>query len=303
MNRLLPFFIFWFSTLGFAGAGTESKLRSSVASYWDSIQQRDLYEALQHVEPDSRNRFMQRKQDRIRSWSIEQVEFPSENEARVFLTVERLLEATQTYHAIRHAETWVFDGRRWGIRIPQVTSEDVSRMLTGAGRGTRARNLPETVQIVPTQIQMHFLNPVQIGSARIINGLKTPVRIVDIEFDEERFELIRKTETIDPGGDGRLTLRFKGKEEDKDLTSWLRFRLLTGEVEEAVEIPILYNHVDRTTRAFFGLSDNDIRNLKRGDPLRPRINLDQSETPPPLELPVGDDKEFEEDRPGAEPPY
>lgn len=300
MSRATVFLASFLLTLNLsAGTDPEADLRASVSAYWEALQKRDLYEALQHVAPDSRNRFIQRKQDRIRDWGVEGIEFVDENRARVSLSVERFLEPTRTFHRVKHAEVWVLDQGRWQVQVPQVSSVDVTRMLTGASRTRSPRELPETIQIVPRRIEMPFLNPVQMGSVLIRNGLGTAVRVAEVEFDADRFELTRQVETVEPGQEGRLTLRYLGDEEEKDLTSTLRFQLHYGEEAVPVEIPVVYNHVNRTTRIFFGLSDEDVRNLKRGDPLRPRIQLDPSGIPPPVKLP---DDADQEDAANEEPP-
>jgi hypothetical protein len=280
-------------------AEAEAELRESVAAYWNSLQSHDFYAALQHVEPDSRNRFIQRKREHIRDWRLEGIELVGEDQARVTVSVERYLAATREFLRVRHSQVWLFAEGRWGVRIPQVTSADVSRILTGSSRRRAPRDLPETIQIAPRRIEMPFLNPVQMGSVVIQNGLDTTVRVAEIEFDADRFELVRRVETIEPGQQGRLTLRYQGDEEEKDLTSSLRFRLHLGDESHPVEIPVLYNHVDRTTRVFFGLSDEDVKNLRRGDPLTPKIRLDPGNMPPPVDLPVDAD---EEDSDGEEPP-
>lgn len=300
MSRATVFLASLLLTLNLsAGTDPEADLRASVSAYWDALRKRDLYEALQYVESDSRSRFIERKWDRIRNWELERIEFFGEWQAQVFLSVERYIHVNLDLHRVSHSEVWVFEEGRWRVRIPHITSAGINRILTGTNRVRRPRDLPETIQIVPRRIEMSFLNPVQMGSVLIRNGLGTAVRVAGVEFDADRFELTRQVETVEPGQEGRLTLRYLGDEEEKDLTSTLRFQLHYGEEAVPVEIPVVYNHVNRTTRNFFGLSDEDVRNLKRGDPLRPGIQLDPSGIPPPVKLP---DDADQEDAANEEPP-
>ncbi len=95
------------------------------------------------------------------------------------------------------------------------------------------------------------------------------------------------------GERGKITLRYLGNEEDKDLSSEIRV-FVEGVSEEAGEevftVPVLYNYLSPAARALFGLNAEKAKKFKRGDILRPAVQApeppkDASQAlpiPPPL---------------------
>ncbi len=91
------------------------------------------------------------------------------------------------------------------------------------------------------------------------------------------------------GERGKITIRYVGDEEDKDLTSELRvFLERTSEKagEEVFAVPVLYNYLSPASRALFGLTAAKAKKLKRGDTLRPAVQAPEQPKDPSQTLPI-----------------
>jgi hypothetical protein len=94
---------------------------------------------------------------------------------------------------------------------------------------------------------------------------------VSAVFDETRFELVQRPSRIEAGHAADLMLHYKGTENDKNLQSQMSLVLKHGNQEKLFQVPIIYNYLSEGARGLFGLTEEQARNLKRGDKVAPAI--------------------------------
>lgn len=248
------------------------ELEDAVKWYWDYLQARDKNSALEFVAPESRQDFSIRREPFFRSWKLVDIELKSETRASVTVAVDRMVEGAGRFFKTGLAEDWVFDGQTWKVQVKKVSPEDLTRIYNPPSADSE-ENPPEGLRVLPELVKIEFLSRTQRAAVIIFNGLDQPVEITALELDPERFEIIERSEKINPGGRGKIAIRYTGSENEKELRSRIKFVLKEGDGadEKAIEIPILYNHVSAATRGLFALSDEEVKKLKRGDKLTPVI--------------------------------
>ena len=252
----------------------QKELEKRIYSYWDLLLARDKHATLQYVESESRNRFIQRREPYFRSWEPIAIEKRSETEALVTVRIDRLMEASRTYYKTPVKEIWVLGGEGWQVRMPELSSKDLARLYSQKEEEKPAKKLTGELRILPRPIKINFFNPANLGSIFVFNGLSVPVRVTRVEVDEEKFQLKQKVDEVASGERGKITIRYLGDEEDKDLTSEIRVfveRVSEEAGEEVFAVPVLYNHLSPASRALFGLNTAKAKKLKRGDILRPVV--------------------------------
>lgn len=254
----------------------EDQLRESVEKYWQAMEERDKYSALEYVLPESRNAFIQRRDFIFREWQLQEIRpVTGQAKARVHVSVERLMEQSGTFYRTPVRQTWVYRDGRWYLSVPQVGSKRVHELLYGLNR-EQSRVVEGEIRVLPDIVKMSFLNPVQRGAIVIQNGLEQPLRLINLEVDNRQIEVEELPEQVAAKSETKVYLRYLGEEEEKDLRSQVRLVLEDGEGKQHEHsVQILYNHISETTKAFFGLTDEQARQLKKGEKLTPRLR-----TPP-----------------------
>ena len=170
--------------------------------------------------------------------------------------------------------------------------EKLKRAFVNAGGTAPKKRAPKpgVLEMVPKQLKIHFLDRTQRGAVRVRNGLSETVHLSRIDYDKTRFELLESGGSVAPGQDLRLLFRYIGKENEKFLRSEVRLLLKREDEsrERLVTVPILYNYVSpRRQGACLGLTGERLKNLKRGEAVKPVIpNPGSRHSPSPPGLPT-----------------
>jgi len=263
----------------------ETELKDTVTSYWTLMAKGEKAAAMKYVLPSCHNDFVNRVEPKIRSWSLISVEPVSESEAVVKIRMDALFKEAALsagFQTVEKRENWVRDKDSWKLKVAKPSVAAISPLFSGATE----RHLPKALLISPNLLKIQFLNESQTGRLKIQNGLEAPADLVSVRFDETRFELVDKPSRIEAGKVAELVLKFKGSENDKNLESQITLVLKQQEKEKLYQVPILYNYLSDGARGIFGLTEEQAKNLKRGDKLRPVVK--QPETganQPPVPLP------------------
>ena len=120
------------------------------------------------------------------------------------------------------------------------------------------------MEVLPSQLKIHFLSRTQTGSIFIRNGFTTPVEVRNLVYDQ----VTESPGQVGPGTIGKITLHYQGNQTRKDLRSQISF-LLAMEYS----LPVRYNYLSAGARGLLGLSPEQAEKLKREDSPRPRIRL------------------------------
>ncbi len=267
----------------------QAELEKRIYSYWDFLLALDKHATLQYVESESRNRFIQRREPYFRSWEPIAIEKRSETEVLVTVRIDRLMEAARTYYKTPVKEVWVLGEEGWQVRVPEVSSKDLAKLYSSKKEEKPAKKLTGELKVLPKPLKINFFNRANLGSIFVFNGLSAPVRVTRIEFDEGKFKLEEKVDEVASGERGKITIRYLGDEEDKDLRSEIRVFVerTSGEAgEELFAVPVLYNYLSPAARALFGLTAAKAKKLKRGDILRPAVQAPELPKDPSQTLPI-----------------
>jgi len=254
----------------------EGQLRERVEKYWQAMEKRDKYAALEFVLPESRNAFIQRREFVFRNWQLEEIQAVQDGaKAQILVSVERLMEQSGTFYPTPIRQTWVYQDDHWYLSVPKVGSKGVHELLYGLNR-KQSRVIEGEIRVLPDVVKMSFLNPVQRGAIVIQNGLEQPLRLISLKVDNQQIQVEGLPEQVAAKSEAKVYLRYLGDEEEKDLRSRARLVLEDEEgTQHEYSVQILYNHISETTKAFFGLTDEQARQLKRGEKLTPKFS-----TPP-----------------------
>lgn len=250
-------------------------LEKSVTRYWDALQKGDKASALELVVSESRNDFIRRQDPPIRSWRLLSVEAEGPDQALVSVRVSRMIRGMTGFFDQTVAETWVFDGKDWKVRLAHLGAKSVKRLFSPSPSASTVP-LEEGLRILPKEVHISFLNPSQKGPIVIRNGTKDTVRVEKVAVDQKKFQRLDSISEVPPQGQALIEIKYTGSELAKDLKSSVEVVLRQGEKEESYTIPILYNYLSPATRALFGLTPEQAEKLKHGDRLVPAIK------PPPV---------------------
>ena len=277
--------IWLFLCLGlFSSPAVDPELEKSVRTFWDLLQKGDKVGALQYVGPESQNPFLNRPTNTFRSWELDRIELRTPDEALVTVKVEQMMLPSGGYYPVPTREVWIRQPDGWRIRIRPRNPEQFRRAFIGDRAPKLRRPKPGTLEVVPRQVKIHFLDRKQRGAVRIRNGLSETVHISRIDYDKTRFELLESADSVAAGQDLRLSFRYIGKESKKGLRNEIRLLLKRGGDEDAKEklftIPVLYNFVSPGARGLLGLTGKKLDQLKRGETVKPVVSSPVS--PPPL---------------------
>ncbi|MDE2926808.1 MAG: hypothetical protein OXT71_10465 [Acidobacteriota bacterium] len=268
----------------FSTPAVDPELEKSVQAFWDLLQKGDKVGALQYVVPESRNPFLNRPTNNFRSWELDRIELRAPDEALVTVKLQQMLLPSASYYPVPTREIWIRQPDGWRIRILPPNPEQFRRAFIGGPAPKPSGPNPGTLEVVPRQVKIHFLDRTQQGAVRIRNGLSETVQISRIDYDRTRFELLESAGSVAAGQDLRLSFRYIGNESGKGLRNELRLLLKRGGDEDAKEqlftVRVLYNYVSPGARGLLGLTGKKLDQLKRGESVKPVV--DSPVSPPPL---------------------
>lgn len=276
-----------FSLLLFLSLPEKAELEKAVATYWDDLMKPDKNSALRFVLPESRNAFILRREPFFRSWKLVGIEPKLEQDgtpsAAVTVLIEKMMEgAPGNFFNLEVKELWIFGEGNWKVRVEKVTPETFLRPFQ---RTIPQPSKPNTLQVLPKQLKIHFLSAEQQGSIVVRNGLEAPAQVIRLEHDQQKFEVAELPVEVKPGETVRLTIRYKGDEIAKDLKSQITLTLKQGGEESVYTIPVIYNYLSPGARGLFGLTEEKAQKLKRGDKLTPVIEIPKEEKSPETSRP------------------
>ena len=268
----------------FSSPAVDPDLETAIRTFWDLLQKGDKVGALQYVVPESRNPFLNRRTDPFRTWELDRIDLRSPDEALVTVKAERMLLPAGVYYPVPTREVWVRGPDGWRLRVRPPDPERIKGAFVGGPAPGPSGPKPGILEVVPSQVKIHFLARKQRGAVRIRNGLSETVHITRIDYDKTRFELLESGDSVPAGQDLRLLFRYIGKESRKGLRNELRLILKRGGDEDAKEklftVSILYNYVSPGARGLLGLTGKKLDQLKRGESVKPVLPSPTS--PPPL---------------------
>lgn len=213
-------------------------LEQSLRDYWAALAAGDKARALQFVHPQDLNKFLKRREPPFQGWELTGIEFHSEQEAVVTVTISRLYPGGAVL-PVPARETWQKVESGWKVRIQSL--EDYQRRLDQVLK-SRVK-LPPQLDVLPEELKF-YAGADQPGVIVIRNGLQSPVQVAGLEIDEQRFQVGKKLKEVPARSVGRIAIRYIGEETQADLQSRLALRLKVGEEVRRFEIPILYNYAD-----------------------------------------------------------
>ncbi len=253
------------------------ELEKRVTAYWNALMKRDKDVALEWVLPESRNNFILRREPLFRSWRLVAINPASENEAKVTVSLEQMVEGAPGFYDTKVGENWVFDGQVWKVRVRRITAEALKKIYQGKSQKSQLQ-LPPILQVFPQLLKIHFLTPSQRGVIVVRNGLEIPVQVVRVEFDQKHFQLLEKPAVVQPGEQGKIVIKHIGDEIGKDMNSLVTLVLEQGAEEQVFFIPVLYNYLSPGARGLLGLTEEKAQKLRRGDKVIPMIRVPQIKT-------------------------
>ena len=253
----------------FAGFLVPADLEARLESFWNNLVRGDFVAASEVIQPEAREWFLSEWLLGVSTWESEGIKTRSEDQAVV--AIRAVLEDPRMQVPIKVEQKWVRKGEHWFIQMPRdPSSKTVNRALFGSP-GEQAVPIG-TVRVVPPRLVLHYLNPLQRGTFAVQNGLAIPVEIGSCEFDRGRFRLAPESLLVEAGQSGDLIVEFIGKEEEKGLVDHIDCVLSRGDERRRLKLPVLFNHVSREARAFFGLDDEAVSRLNRRDPPAPLLH-------------------------------
>jgi len=265
----------------------ESELKDAVSAYWTLMTKGEKAAAMKFVLPSCQNDFVNRPEPRIRTWRLLSVQPVSDTEAAVTVQMEALFKEavlSAGFQKVEKRETWVWDQNSWKLKVVKPSIETIAPLFSS----TSDRPLPKALHITPSVLRIQFFSKAQVGRLHIKNGLPQTAELVSVRFDETRFDLVERPSMVDAGKTADLALRYKGTETDKNLESQVTLVLKQEGQEKLYQVPVRYNYFSDGARALFGLTEEQARNVKRGDKLRPVVQQPDTgkQTPTPLAPPA-----------------
>lgn len=250
----------------------EAQLRQRVEAFWQALARRDTVSALEYVKPESRNTFLNRNRLPFTDWELVEIKPRGDSEVSVTIRVRKMPAGVPGNFEVVTGNNWVFDGTQWMALFREPNVEDYRSLFSSsksAAEPSEGALLPPRLQILPDVVKFAFLSHTRISTLVIRNGFSQPVRLLQVEVDRQRFEIVEKPDQISSGDSAHLKLKYTGEENEKELKSEVILHFEQEGETIVIKRPILYNHLSPATRALFGLTDEKARMLRRGDPLKP----------------------------------
>lgn len=240
-------------------------LEGAVQAYWDHLLRHQRSQALAFVSDETRPSFLARHEPPFRSWQLSAIEPQEDGFCRVTVVVDRLIQ--DGFFAWKVREDWIQTEQGWKVNIPDQAS--ARKRVWQTHRPVKP--LPGVVDLLPDDLRLHYFSGSQKGTVFVRNGSDEPIRVSGLSYDEERFELVESVEVVAAQSVGRISIRYRGGENEKGLRSELKFRLTTPEGgERAVSVPIAYNVISQAARNLLGLTPEQAQELHKEDKLAPR---------------------------------
>ncbi|MBI4446816.1 MAG: hypothetical protein HY645_13025 [Acidobacteria bacterium] len=266
-NLLLLFFILT-SFFPESHGSVPTELERAVAQYWDFLLKQNKNSALDLVTLDSRNDFILRKEPIFRSWKLLSVQMLSDREAMVQVALDRLMEGTPGHFIeFKVEEKWVLEEDQWKAKVAEASNKPLLQLFESAQ--TKAQSVPPVFRINPELLRIHFLDTSQRGVLFLENGVDTSAVLEQVELDASKFEILESPKEIAPGESARIIIHYKGEEISKDLKSEMTLVLKQKGERKRMSVPIVYNYLSPGARGLFGLTEEQVQKLKRGDKLTP----------------------------------
>ncbi|MEE8585230.1 MAG: hypothetical protein V3T83_10310 [Acidobacteriota bacterium] len=213
-------------------------LEQTVRDFWAALEARDKAQAMQFVHPDDLNKFLNRNEPRFEDWKLEAIEPASGTEATVTVNISRRFPGGSLL-PVRAREVWQQLDSGWKVRIQSL--EDYQTQLRQ--HQDRPPKLPPRLDIFPKTIKF-YPHSDQPGVIVIRNGLNSPVQVVGLRLDEQKFEVSRGLTEVAAQSVGRIALHYLGSERQLNLESQLRLKLKVADEVREFQIPVLYNYTD-----------------------------------------------------------
>ncbi len=258
----------------------ENELKQTVSAYWSLMVKGEKSAALKYVLPASQNDFINRIEPKVRSWHYVAAESTGDKEVAVTVEIEAFFKGASPslgFQKVKKRETWVFEGKAWKLKVEKPSMASVAPLFSAE---KKEQPLPRTLQISPAVVRIQFLNKVQHGRIRILNGTDAPADLVSAKVDETRFQILKRPDRVPAGQAADVVLEYKGTENDKNLESQITVVLKQGDQEKLFQVPIIYNYLSDGARGLFGLTEEQAQQLKRGDKVRPVFKQPASPAPP-----------------------
>jgi len=247
----------------------ERELKNTVSAYWNLMGKGEKAAALKFVLESSQNDFINRDEPKIRAWRYVSANSINPQEAEVTVEIEAIFKGAPIsagFQTIQRRETWVWNKKAWKLRVEKPSVAAIAPFFTGE----KAKEpLPSVLQISPSILRIQFFSKVQDGRIRILNGTEAAADLVSAKVDEGRFDIVKRPDHVQPGQSGELVLHYKGTENDKNLESQITVVLKQGDQEKLFQIPIVYNYLSDGARGLLGLTEEQAKELKRGDKVAP----------------------------------
>ena len=213
-------------------------LEQTVRDFWAALEARDKAQAMQFVHPDDLNDFLNRNEPRFEKWKLEAIEPTSETEATVTVKVSRRIPGGSLL-PVRAREVWQQLDSGWKVRIQSW--KDYQNQLRQ--HLYRPSKLPPRLDVFPKILKFYF-HADQPGVIVIRNGLNSPLQVVGLRLDEQKFEVSLGLTEVAAQSVGRIALHYLGSEKQPNLESQVRLKLKVGDEVREFQIPVLYNYTD-----------------------------------------------------------
>lgn len=258
----------------------QNELKQTVSAYWTLMVKGEKATALKYVLQASQNDFVSRVEPKVQSWRYVTAEPTGPKEAAVTVEIEAFLKGASPaigFQKVQKRETWVWEGKAWKLKVDKPSMASIAPL---ASTRREEAPLPKVLQISPVVVHVQFFNKVQQSHIRIVNGTALPAQLLSAKVDESRFRVVEQPTLVQPGQSADLVLEYKGTENDKNLESQITVVVKNGDQEKLFQVPIIYNYLSDGARGLLGLTEEQARNLKRGDKVAPVLKQ-----PTPADVP------------------
>lgn len=247
----------------------DASLAARVSAFWGALAASDDESALSLVAADSEELLMARYAFPVEEWRIMSIERIDKTSAHVSINGKFRLPPVLIPIPIRVEQRWRKIGGSWFLELEPFDVGNPLEIIYG--KGSEAENAPENLQIKPSVLVMHFLNSPQRGVLYLKNG-NSPVEIARIGVDEEKFRLVDFVSELKAGEEGKIVIEYRGTTLEKDLESDVTLHFCINGEESSYEVPVIYNYISPSLKAFFDLHPEEVQQLKPGAVLAPSID-------------------------------
>jgi len=256
---------------------SDSSLLKAVELYWKSLEKADYAAVLHLIHPDDLNAFIKRPKAQIQSWRL-LTTMPANNGVRTVQVETRTLgpvgESTVTVK-----QRWERIDKQWKLRVAaNHQREDFLRSSLW-----NSKPLPPELNVAPELIKVFQVNSARTGHFSIKNGLDSAVRLLSVEVDTRKFEVVKAPQEVAPRSSETVIIRFIGSETEQNLESRLIVRL--EEAGQAKEFPLtlVYNYSDAGTEWLLKDAPAEVERMNQD----PKVTVPKRPPPAPTPPPQG----------------